>query len=273
MPQENANPIAGCDMDLGFRVQYSDLAMLQWVQLQILDANQAIVVDNLDNSTRAEWDDVRAKNITWSIPADLIPGDYILRAFGDAYYHCTENGIRTLCPLPLEDRETIHINAPLDLENDPSSSPSECPASLTPFSKSETSSESSMSSPSPSSPSSSSSASTPIAPLLHFIIDSDVLNLIQHNVHLAKQQDQEQKTATEHFGEGRQGLSVETGRKLSQKADSTSDGEANSKDGMKKDGSEPAINGAGGAERCMHAGRVGSGMSLVVLLAATLVLL
>jgi hypothetical protein len=30
--------------------------MLQWVQLQVLNADQVIIVDNLDNSTRAEWD-------------------------------------------------------------------------------------------------------------------------------------------------------------------------------------------------------------------------
>ncbi|KAF9118260.1 hypothetical protein BGW39_001336, partial [Mortierella sp. 14UC] len=102
MPQNNTNAIAGelhniasrfqlfftrCDMDVGFRVQYSDLAMLQWVQLQVLSADQTIVVDKLDNSTRMEWDDVRAKNITWSIPGDLAPGDYIIRAFGDALYY------------------------------------------------------------------------------------------------------------------------------------------------------------------------------------------
>lgn len=48
-------------MDMGFRVQYSDLAMLQWVQLQVLSADQTIVVDKLDNSTRTEWDGKKQK--------------------------------------------------------------------------------------------------------------------------------------------------------------------------------------------------------------------
>lgn len=310
-------------MDLGFRVQYSDLAMLQWVQLQVLSADQTIVVDKLDNSTRTEWDgkkqkrqkskgltlaffflflisplnlvksylsaafdvvhmdiyflDVRAKNITWSIPADLAPGDYTLRAFGDAYYYCTENNIRTFCSLPLEDRETIHIASPLKAGNDPSSSPLECPASLTPFSKPKTSSASPLSSPSPSSSSSSFSASITTTPTLHFNIDSDVLNLLQNGDHIAKQkQDQEQKIATGRIGEGGggHGLSMETGTALSQKSNSEDDGAvAIGKEGMKKDGSGSAINGAGGGEGWMVAGQVGSGARLAVLLAVSLVLL
>ncbi|KAG9063405.1 hypothetical protein KI688_004287 [Linnemannia hyalina] len=256
MPQNNTDAIAGCDMDLGFRVQYSDLAMLQWVQLQVLSADQTIVVDKLDNSTRTEWDDVRSKNITWSIPAELAPGDYILRAFGDAYYYCTENNIRTLCPLPLEDRRTIHVATPLKAGSDPSSSPLECPANLTPLSKPKTSSASSLSS---------SSASTTTTPMLHFIINPDVLNLLQNGVHVAKQQqDQEEKTAT---GD----LSMETGKGLSQKPDYEDDGAAAiGKEGMKKDSSWSAVNGAAG---WMAAGGVGSGTKLPVLLAAALVLL
>ncbi|KAF9544465.1 hypothetical protein EC957_012067 [Mortierella hygrophila] len=268
MPQNNTDAIAGCDMDLGFRVQYSDLAMLQWVQLQVLSANQAIVVDKLDNSTRAEWDDVRSKNITWSIPADLTPGDYILRAFGDAYYYCTENNIRTLCPLPLEDRRTIHVATPVKAGSDPSSSPLECPANLTPLSKPKTSSASSLSSPSLSSSLSSSSASITTTPMLHFNINPDVLNLLQNGDHVAKQQkDQEEKTVT---GD----LSMETGKGLSQKPDSEDDGAAAvGKEGMKKGGSGSAVNGAGGGEGWMAGGGVGSGTRLAVLLAVALVML
>ncbi|KAF9139788.1 hypothetical protein BGX30_007465 [Mortierella sp. GBA39] len=262
MPQNNTNAIAGCDMDLGFRVQYSDLAMLQWVQLQVLSADQTIVVDKLDNSTRTEWDDVRSKNITWSIPADLTPGDYILRAFGDAYYYCTENNIRTLCPLPLEDRRTIHVATPLRAGSDPSSSPLECPANLTPPSKPKTSSASSLSSPSLSSSSSSSSESIATTPMLNFNIDPDVLNLLQNGDHVAKQQqDQEEKTATGRIGEGQRDLSMETGKGLSQKPNSGDDGAAAiGKEGMKKDSSGSA-------------GGVGSGTRLPVLLAVALVLL
>ncbi|KAG0202586.1 hypothetical protein BGX28_004932 [Mortierella sp. GBA30] len=39
-----------------FRVQYSDLAMLKWVQLQVLAADNSILIENIDNSTREEWD-------------------------------------------------------------------------------------------------------------------------------------------------------------------------------------------------------------------------
>ncbi|KAF9328319.1 hypothetical protein BGZ91_001054 [Linnemannia elongata] len=278
MPKNNTNAVAGCDMDVGFRVQYSDLAMLQWVQVQVLSADQTIVVDKLDNSTRTEWDDVRAKNITWSIPADLAPGDYILRAFGDAYYYCTENNIRTFCSLPLEDRETIHVAAPLKAGSDISSSPLECPSSLTPFSKPKTSSASSLSSPSTSSSSSSFSASTSTTPILHVNIEPDVLNLHQNGDHVAKQQqEQEQKTSTGSIAEGGggggggQGMSME----LSQKSDSEDkdDGTAAiGKEGMKKDGSGSAVNGAGG-EGWMVAVRVGSGTRLAVVLAMTLILL
>lgn len=67
---------------------------------------------------------------------------------------------------------------------------------------------------------------------------------------------------------------MEIGKGLSQKSDTAKGGDAVSgKDGMKKDSSnESAINGASGAERWMVVGRVGSGTSLAVLLAVSLVL-
>jgi len=46
----------GCPVELGFRVQYSDLAMLGWVQLQVLAADNTVLIDALDNSTRESWD-------------------------------------------------------------------------------------------------------------------------------------------------------------------------------------------------------------------------
>ncbi|KAG0373563.1 hypothetical protein BGX24_011541 [Mortierella sp. AD032] len=279
MPKNNTNAIAGCDMDLGFRVQYSDLAMLQWVQIQILNADQTIVVDKLDNSTRTEWDDVRAKNITWSVPGDLAPGDYIVRAFGDAVYYCTEKGIHTLCPLPLEDRETIHVTAPLKAGNDPlsPSSTPDCPASLTPFSKPNTSSASSLSSSSPSPPSPA-SPSTSAPPALHFSIDSNVLNLLQSGDHTEKQQAQEQEKqqqqeqkATNHTEGGNSTSSTDTGKGFSQNTGTASGS------GRKEEGGSFAVNGAAGigigSDRWTVAGRVGSGTSLAVLMVVTLLLL
>ncbi|KAG0255284.1 hypothetical protein BG011_005215 [Mortierella polycephala] len=96
-------------MDIGFRVQYSDLAMLAWVQLQILDVNDNITVENIDNSSRTDWDDTRSKNLTWNVPSEWATNDYTLRAHGDAYFRCTKNNVATFCPLRLEDRETLHV--------------------------------------------------------------------------------------------------------------------------------------------------------------------
>ncbi|KAG0323552.1 hypothetical protein BGZ99_002726 [Dissophora globulifera] len=123
LPTNNSNIYAGCDMDIGYRVQYSDLAMLAYVQIQVLNAESTILIDSLDNSTRADWDDHRGKNITWSVPQDWTSGDYTLRAFGDAPYPCTENGHRTFCKLQLEARLTIHLQ---DLQQGQS-----CPSTLT----------------------------------------------------------------------------------------------------------------------------------------------
>ncbi|KAG0225197.1 hypothetical protein BGX31_007704 [Mortierella sp. GBA43] len=104
---------AGCDLQLGFRVQYSDMAMLNHVQLQVLDSQNQVLIESLDNSTRAEWDDHRSKNVTWSVPADWSTGDYILRAFGNASYSCKgEDGHRTYCLTPLEDRQVLHLQQP-----------------------------------------------------------------------------------------------------------------------------------------------------------------
>ena len=112
--------------------------------------------------------------------------------------------------------------------------------------------------------------------MLHFDIDPDVLNLLQNSDQVAKhQQDQEQTSATGRIGEGGgQGLSMETGKGLSQKSDSEDDGAAAiGKEGMKKDGSRSAVNGAGGDEGWMVGGQVSSGTRLAVLMAVALVLL
>ncbi|KAF9088748.1 hypothetical protein BGX23_007126 [Mortierella sp. AD031] len=74
---------AGCPVDIGFRVQYSDLAQLKWVQLQVLGADNSLI-EGLDNSTQAQWDDKRTKTVTWTVPNDWPTGDYVIRAFGNA---------------------------------------------------------------------------------------------------------------------------------------------------------------------------------------------
>ncbi|KAG0358752.1 hypothetical protein BG005_001876 [Podila minutissima] len=111
-PSNNAEVYAGCPLELGYRVQYSDLAMLQWVQLQVLSSDgETVLADRIDNTTRDTWDaqNVRAKNVTWTVPGHWAPGPYILRAFGDSFYSCTKEGIRTWCLLELEDREIIQL--------------------------------------------------------------------------------------------------------------------------------------------------------------------
>ncbi|KAG0341479.1 hypothetical protein BG004_006020, partial [Podila humilis] len=107
----SSNMYPGCPVTLGYRVQYSDMAMLRWVQLQWLNGvNNDILVENIDNTTRTEWSDNRGKNITWTVPSTWAPGDYVLRAFGNASYACTDQeGHRTTCSFPLEDRETLHL--------------------------------------------------------------------------------------------------------------------------------------------------------------------
>jgi len=58
--------------------------------------------------------DVRAKNVTWSVPDNWPSGDYTLRAFGNASYPCTgDDGRRTFCLLMLEDRQILHLQQPM----------------------------------------------------------------------------------------------------------------------------------------------------------------
>ncbi|GJJ71601.1 hypothetical protein EMPS_03951 [Entomortierella parvispora] len=102
------------------------MAMLQWVQLQVLAADDTVLIEGLDNSTRESWDLKRAKNVTWTVPHDWAEGDYILRAFGNGSYPCTENGHRTFCQFPMEDRETIHLHVLPEGQS--------CPQSLVPSS-------------------------------------------------------------------------------------------------------------------------------------------
>ncbi|KAF9110856.1 hypothetical protein BGX27_005773 [Mortierella sp. AM989] len=181
-PTNNSDAYAGCSLELGFRVQYSDLAILAYVQLQVLDSENKVLVENIDNSTREEWDSVRAKNVTWSVPQDWPAGDYILRAFGDAYYSCTENGVRTYCPLPLEDRETIHVKHLTEGQS--------CPAIATPSPASEPS-------PSPPAPSSATNSTnskdlsqkdtsikeeaSPQKSGIHIDVETSILDLLKKN--------------------------------------------------------------------------------------------
>ncbi|KAF9126597.1 hypothetical protein BGW39_006492 [Mortierella sp. 14UC] len=101
----------GCPVDIGIRVQYSDLAQLKWVQLQVLGADSSFMIEGLDNSTRAQWDDTRTKSVTWTVPNDWPSGDYIVRAFGNASYPCQHGTRRGHCDFALEDRETFHLHS------------------------------------------------------------------------------------------------------------------------------------------------------------------
>ncbi|KAF9213723.1 hypothetical protein BGZ59_004926 [Podila verticillata] len=56
-PANNSDVYAGCPVVLGYRVQYSDLALLHWVQLQALSADGGtVLVDRIDYTTRETWD-------------------------------------------------------------------------------------------------------------------------------------------------------------------------------------------------------------------------
>ncbi|KAF9920438.1 hypothetical protein FBU30_009757 [Linnemannia zychae] len=102
---------AGCPIDISYYVQYSDLAQLKWVQLQILGPDNSLMVESLDNSTRAYWNDLRTKTVTWDVPKHWPLGDYIIRAFGNASYPCQRGAQREHCDFELEDRETFHLQA------------------------------------------------------------------------------------------------------------------------------------------------------------------
>ncbi|KAF9379958.1 hypothetical protein CPB97_008657 [Podila verticillata] len=111
-PANNTTVYAGCPVELGYRVQYSDLALLHWVQLQVLSADgETVLVDRIDNTTRETWDaqNFRGKNVSWTVPAQWAPGAYILRAFGNATYPCTNDGVRAFCVLELQDRLVVQL--------------------------------------------------------------------------------------------------------------------------------------------------------------------
>ncbi|KAF9428773.1 hypothetical protein BGZ94_001093 [Podila epigama] len=111
-PANNTNVYAGCPVELGYRVQYSDLALLHWVQLQVLDiTGESVLVNSIDHTTRDVWDsqNFRGKNVTWVVPSHWAEDDYILRAFGNSTYPCSKAGVRTRCVLELEDRQVVHL--------------------------------------------------------------------------------------------------------------------------------------------------------------------
>lgn len=47
--------------------------------------------------------------MTWTVPAHWAPDAYILRAFGNATYPCTEEGIRVFCVLELQDLRVVQL--------------------------------------------------------------------------------------------------------------------------------------------------------------------
>ncbi|KAF9109637.1 hypothetical protein BGX27_007385 [Mortierella sp. AM989] len=112
-PTNTSQIYAGCAAELGYRVQFSDMAILKWVQLQILDADNSVVVDNIDHASREQWGESRSRSLSWQVPADFTPGEYTLRAFGNATYPCNDNktGRHRRCELVLEDKETLHLQA------------------------------------------------------------------------------------------------------------------------------------------------------------------
>ncbi|KAF9580618.1 hypothetical protein BGW38_002664 [Lunasporangiospora selenospora] len=101
--------------------------MLKWVQLQVLDSSSSVLIENLDHSTRADWDaETRTRSVKWSVPTDWTPGDYIIRAFGNASYPCYERtstgGRQSRCELSLEDQETLRLTVLKEAHACPSAS-------------------------------------------------------------------------------------------------------------------------------------------------------
>ncbi|KAF8941055.1 hypothetical protein EDD21DRAFT_422129 [Dissophora ornata] len=285
-PANNSDAYTGCNLNLGFRVQYSDLAMLAYVQLQVLNAENEVVIDCLDNSTRSDWDDKRAKNITWSVPQDWPSGDYILRAFGDATYPCTENGHRKFCRLQLEDRETIHVHQQTAGQSCPASpsashksshasSPSSSPSSLSLGLSSSSSLPSTMPSTAMTEPTDKTIANSGKADKsaavngtdasttpqtqssMHIDVNHAVLNLMRQNgVRLDLNKTTDTKLETSDDAEGK-GSTTETQKNLVQQPSATSTNT------NKNTGS--AVNNAAGKSKM-----TGSGVGLVALMVATL---
>ncbi|KAF9412901.1 hypothetical protein BGZ76_005122 [Entomortierella beljakovae] len=111
-PSDTTEIYSGCPVDLGYRVQYSDMAILKWVQLQLLQADKTVVIDKLDYATRDQWGESRTRSISWQVPADLTPGEYTLSAFGNATYPCNDfkSGRRNRCEFYLEDQKALNIH-------------------------------------------------------------------------------------------------------------------------------------------------------------------
>ena len=83
--------------------------------------------------------DDRSKNLTWTVPSDWTPGDYTVRAFGNATYPCSDptTGHRTRCGFTLEDRETLHLQPLVDSQACPGSSAPSSPSTTSDNEKSE----------------------------------------------------------------------------------------------------------------------------------------
>ncbi|KAG0297217.1 hypothetical protein BGZ96_007275 [Linnemannia gamsii] len=108
-PTNNTDIFAGCPVDLGFSVRHSDLAVLKTVQLQVLGADNSVLINSLEYTSRVDWGDTHTRDIPWTVPVDWTPGDYIVRVFGTATYPCVQDGHNTHCSLVVEDRETVHL--------------------------------------------------------------------------------------------------------------------------------------------------------------------
>ncbi|KAF8981143.1 hypothetical protein BGZ46_003197 [Entomortierella lignicola] len=117
---------AGCTTDIGYRVQYSDMAALKSVHLQVLGADGSIVVDNVDQATHEQWSETRTRSLSWQVPADLAPGEYKLHATGYATYPCRDGdgNHQRRCDFVMNDEK------PLVVQSLPEGQ--QCPAAIAP---------------------------------------------------------------------------------------------------------------------------------------------
>ncbi|KAG0250278.1 hypothetical protein BG011_008513 [Mortierella polycephala] len=75
IPSNSKDIFQGCDMDVDFQVRSSDMARLNRVQMQVLSADNSVLIENLHSSTQADWDEAGQKcpealnnNVTTSVP-------------------------------------------------------------------------------------------------------------------------------------------------------------------------------------------------------------
>ncbi|KAH8553860.1 hypothetical protein BGW37DRAFT_482495 [Umbelopsis sp. PMI_123] len=114
-PPQDAHFDAAKNIEVRYRVQYQDMALLGSAATSLLYPNGTIAVGNFSSATHDDWNETRMVSFNWTIPQHISDGSYVLQVAGPAGYRCSKNNDGkapwTRCYLTLTSQVNITIGS------------------------------------------------------------------------------------------------------------------------------------------------------------------